>query len=216
MFQLASCVRQPLTFARPASSRCRPRRLLPIGVAALIACLAAPVAAADGEKCIPRLRSVDHQILELIREGCLRSPTFKRLVEEVEHSDLIVYFEATRQVPRSMQAYLQLAGAAPTVRFLRIAVKIPASSNTLIAQLGHELQHATEIARAAEVRDQAGMEALYRRIGDQSEVGWETTAARLAGTKVLHELRYPERLLKADASPANAPHASISASGPPK
>jgi hypothetical protein len=190
---------------RPASRRRRLRRLLPLGVAVLVACLAAPVRAGD-EGTVPHLRATDARILERVKEGCRRSSTFRRLVEEVEHSDLIVYFEATGQVPRTVQAYVQLAGAAPTVRFLRIAVKIPASADTLIAHLGHELQHATEIARATEVRDQAGMEALYRKIGDQNAAGWDTAAARRVGLIVLDELRHETHSRKAGPQAAGTPH----------
>jgi hypothetical protein len=208
MVRSAPRVRVPLVFPRRGSPFRRSRRQPLVWVAAFIACAGTGVAA-DGGKGVPHLRSADREVVQQIKEGCRRSPTFRRLVDEIEHSDLIVYVEATRQVPSRMQAYLQLAGAAPGVRFVRVAVKIPASTDTLIAQMGHELQHATEVARANEVRDQAGMEALYRRIGDDSGAGWDTAAARLAGDTVLDELRHPERVLRADARPADVVHASV-------
>jgi hypothetical protein len=140
-------------------------------------------------------------MVEFLREGCRRSPTFKRLFDEIEQSDLIVYVEATKDVARGVEAYLQLAGANARVRFLRIVLRIPASSETLISQLGHELEHATEIARAPEVRDQAGLDAFYRRIGDDSGKGWDTPGARSAGNIVLDELRHAVSAL-ANAVPA--------------
>jgi len=208
MVRLALRVRLPRAFVRLPRSFCRLRRLPLACVAVLVACAGA-AAASDDHKPAPHLRSADRKVLEQIKEGCRRSPTFKRLVDLIEQSDLIVYVEATRQVPRHMQAYLQLAGAAPGVRFVRVVLRIPATKDTLIAQMGHELQHATEIAWAPEVRDQAGMHALYRRIGDEGALGWDTAAARYVGSTVLDELRHPGRILKADARPADVVHASV-------
>jgi hypothetical protein len=159
--------------------------LLAIGLA-----VAAPAVGADPPPRMPHIRSADRAMLEVLREGGRRSLTFKRYVDEIEQSDLIVYVEATREVPPGMQAYLQLAGANARLRFVRIVVRIPASAETLIARLGHELEHATEIARAPEVRDQAGLDAFYRRIGDHSGAGWDTSAARSAGNIVLDELHH--------------------------
>ena len=60
--------------------------------------------------------------------------------------------------------------------------------------LGHELQHAVEIAEAVDVIDAASMATLYRRIGEptRSVVAaqcYDTAAARDVGTVVLTELR---------------------------
>ncbi len=223
MSRLASRVRPPLASVRLASSRRCPRRLLRAGAAVLVLCLAtalvgtAASAADDGDKRIPRVRPADRVTRQLLEEGCRRSPTLRRLVEQIDHSDLIVYLESTTEVPRLTQAYLQLAGSTPAARFVRIAIKIPGRTDALISQVGHELEHATEIARVTDVRDQASMEALYRRIGDQNEAGWDTAAARLAGKTVLEELGNTERVLKADTRPADPAHASSTpAVGPPK
>ncbi len=138
--------------------------------------------------------------MRMIGEGVRRSPTFRRLVETVERSDVVVYIEPTRDVPRGARAYLRYAGASLVHRFVRVAVQVPCSSETFIALLGHELEHATEVAAEHSVRDDAGLEALYRRIGYQVAAGWETHAAVAAGETVLDELRRGTRNAVPDAA----------------
>ena len=63
-----------------------------------------------------------------------------------------------------------------------------------MALLGHELQHAVELAEAPAVEDAADYEQLYERIGYESCSSaarrcFETDAAVQAGRDVLRELR---------------------------
>jgi hypothetical protein len=60
----------------------------------------------------------------------------------------------------------------------------------LLALIGHELQHALEVLEHPEVIDVPTMEAMYRKIGIPiaGQRGFETSAARAAGTAVHSEL----------------------------
>ncbi len=143
----------------------------------------------DGASKMPHVRTPNARILELIHDGCQRSPTFRSLFEQVEGSDLIVYVEITTTAPPDVDAWLQYEGTSSVNRFLRIFVKVPTSAETIISLLGHELQHATEVAAAPEVRDQRSLAALYRREGDFNGEGWDTRAARETTKAVREELR---------------------------
>jgi len=158
-------------------------------VACLLFLLAATVAASDGAVRMPHVRTPSARIRELIHEGCRRSPTFRSIFETVEQSDLIVYVETTAAAPPGVDAWLQYEGESPVNRFLRIFVKVPTSDEALIVLVGHELQHATEVAAASDVRNQRSLEALYRRAGDWSGAGWDSAAARWASKIVRDELR---------------------------
>jgi hypothetical protein len=72
---------------------------------------------------------------------------------------------------------------------------------TRLAILGHELQHAAEIADSADAVDDQSVEQLYQRIGFQmseSARQFDTAAARQMGERVLEELRSrPERQIAA-------------------
>ena len=71
----------------------------------------------------------------------------------------------------------------------------------LIAQIGHELQHAVEIAGNSDVNDASTLSVLYERIGERrgspSDIRYETEAAIQAGQRVLREIheRRPARRL---------------------
>jgi hypothetical protein len=148
-----------------------------------------PPAAADQPASSAHVRCVDGRTTTIVRDGTRRSPTFRRLVEDIEKSDVIVYVQMVTSLTVPVRAHLQMAGATPLARYLRILVKIPAGADNAIALLGHELQHATEVAHAAGVRDQRTLESLYRDIGDENEAGWETKAARLVDYIIHEELR---------------------------
>lgn len=148
---------------------------------------------------IPHVRCSDREMLRLLREGLRRSATLRQLVDELQHTDVIVYVESEGAfLGPPVKAHLRLAGATSVMRYVRVAVKIPTATDTAIALIGHELRHATEVARAAEVRDQQTLEALYRRIGEENEAGWETRAACQTGDLIREELH------RGNARPANA------------
>ena len=61
----------------------------------------------------------------------------------------------------------------------------------MIALVGHELRHALEVAESPDVRDEAGLIALYERIGHPSTGihQYDTLAAQDAGRQVKAELK---------------------------
>ena len=140
---------------------------------------------------LPRVRSTNADVTALIRRGIRRSPTFSMLVAEVEKTDVIVYIERTPQLPRLLDGRLLLIGVAAGHRYLRIQVRPGLSASEEIALIGHELQHALEVAREPLVRDTAAMAALYKRIGTPSigaKLSFDTLAAQNAGRSVRGEL----------------------------
>ena len=82
---------------------------------------------------------------------------------------------------------------SPGARFLRITIDERQPPLALAALLGHELQHAVEVARAPWVTDRVSFAALYREIGDalgryRGVAEYDTLAARRAGEAVLAEM----------------------------
>ncbi|MBE3099112.1 MAG: hypothetical protein IMZ44_18510 [Planctomycetes bacterium] len=137
-----------------------------------------------------RVRGVDAKARTLLREGAARSATFRRLLDALEPSDVIVYVE-TGVLDRPGR--LLFVTATAECRFLRISIRVPGRDADLIAWLGHELQHAVEIATVREVREQTEVLGLYRRIGlgDRSHV--ETAEAQKIWTRVRDEVLYGAR-----------------------
>ena len=137
-----------------------------------------------------RVRGVDAKARTLLREGAARSATFRRLLDALEPSDVMVYVE-TGVLDRPGR--LLFVTATAECRFLRISIRVPGRDADLIAWLGHELRHAVEIAAVREVRDVNGVLGLYRRIGlgDRSHV--ETAEAQKIWTRVRDEVLYGAR-----------------------
>lgn len=135
-----------------------------------------------------RVRTADETAAALLRGGVARSATFRAIVEALEQSDLIVYVE-TRAI--RLPGQLQLLAATPGCRHVRVSVRTPGLDTELVAWLGHELWHAVELAGAPDVRDQAGVLRLYRRIGITGASGEtaETAKAQDVWTTVLYEAR---------------------------
>lgn len=135
-----------------------------------------------------RIRTMDVRAGALLREGAARSVTFRSLLETLETSDLVVY---VRVAPLRTRGMVQFVASTLRFRVLRVTVRTPGMEDD-IPYLGHELQHAVEIAGAPEVRDEASLLAFYRRIGHGGRVGeateMETTAAQATTTRIWTEL----------------------------
>ena len=87
------------------------------------------------------------------------------------------------------QGTLRFVSATPGARFVRITVDTALPDRELAALIGHELQHAVEVARARAVQDQPSFAALYRAVGqviDLASRHYDTAEARLGGTAGVH------------------------------
>jgi hypothetical protein len=138
---------------------------------------------------VPRLRPADATAARTFDRALACCPTIRALVRDVEASDLIVYVE-TGFVQQPAMARTVLMGAGTNTRYVRVTLHRMTSPDNLIELLGHELQHAVEIAQAPEVRDPETMRALYDRIGlhRRRVTHFETALARQIATRVRAEV----------------------------
>lgn len=128
---------------------------------------------------------------ELLRAASAESSIFRDLLDRLEATDLVVYLtEMTTWSRSAPQAQLAFVTTAEKTRYVLIRIDgLRLSHVDRISALGHELQHALEVAADPTVRDSAGLAALYRRIGWEAQRGrFETSAAREVGTRVRREL----------------------------
>jgi hypothetical protein len=137
------------------------------------------------------VRAADRSMADVLAAGMRRSGTFAHLVLALNKSDVIVYIESGRVLPSSIVGRLLLAAGPEGTRYLRIQVSGHPGSNDMIALVGHELRHALEVAESPEVHDQAGLIALYERIGHPSTGihQYDTLAAQNTGRQVKAELK---------------------------
>lgn len=116
-------------------------------------------------------------------------------MEILDRSDVIVNIEPTH--PRTgLSAYLaHTLVTSGGYRYLRISVEAQETSLRLVTVLGHELQHAVEVAQAPDVRDAESLVRMFKasrlNFGCASSRGecYETKAAQEIETAVLNELK---------------------------
>lgn len=136
---------------------------------------------------VPHIRIRDRGVERLLQQAIERSPMLRQLVRTLDASDVIVYVELQPRMPDSLPAGLVLSGAGGGMRYLRISLNPGNTRREMIAMLGHELQHAVEIAREPSVQSHDTLVAYFARIGRRAAKGWETDAARDAGRLVHRE-----------------------------
>lgn len=137
-----------------------------------VLCLCSMAAAA------PRVRALSERTAHLVSEARQRSPTIARLLDTIEQSDVILQVELAFE-PGVPTAVTRLVSAAIDVRYVRVTINPAHSFYRKVELLGHELQHVAEIVADRTVRDQAGMRALFMRVGEETGTrgAFETNAA---------------------------------------
>ena len=138
----------------------------------------------------PHVRGTTTRMTEMLTEAIKRSPTFAALVTAIDNTDVIVHVEEVRQLPVGVDGRLTFVHAAGGVRYLRAQILGGRGAIDTMSTVGHELQHALEVATQPKVRDLASFATLYMQIGDQPirSDRFDTAAAREAGRRVRNEM----------------------------
>ena len=136
------------------------------------------------------IRTMDAAIRKLLKKGVRHSPSFAALVTRLQDSDVYVYVEAVDRLPGALEGRLMMLPMAHGHRYVRIQIALRGPLEDAVAVLGHELQHAVEVAGAEDVIDQTSMAKLYERIGSRGgEHLYDTVAAQEMGRTVRRELQ---------------------------
>jgi len=155
----------------------------------LLAAGQAPTSSAVGPSAHdPHVRPLEKDADRLVANGLEKSPTFKRLVSRLEQSDVIVYVRLNWDLPLHIGGRLHFLAVHGELRYLVVDLNRRLTRSALVALLGHELQHAVEVAEAGDVTSSADLRVLYRRVGIQTGPDrYDSIAARRAGYDVLRE-----------------------------
>lgn len=138
------------------------------------------------------VRTDDKRVFSALADGLRRSATFAQLVRTLDRSDVIVHIQSVDRLPSTVRGRTMLLTKGQSAfRYVRIQLIAHVSLDDLVALVGHELQHAVEIASHPDVRTEAAVRDLYRRIGAgrSDALGFDTEAAQMAGTRIKRELR---------------------------
>ena len=136
-----------------------------------------------------RVRPMQKRVEALLSTGMDRSATFRQLVRRIERSDVIVYVEARHDLRDGVGASMRFVTRSASDRFLRILLNADYSNHTLVALLGHELQHVVEVVEHAEVQSPDDLREFYRRTGVRTGPdSFDSEEARTAGYLVRNEI----------------------------
>jgi hypothetical protein len=161
-----------------------------------VAATATPVGADDPGPAAPsRLRGTSLDDNHLLDELVARSATGRHLVAELGRSDLVVFVRHEWFQTQILRGRIGVVASREHVRLFAIEINSHQTRTEQLAALGHELQHALEIANAPFVHDARSLAALYTSIGEPSGYPgaerYETAAAVAAGYRVRQELVAP-------------------------
>lgn len=135
------------------------------------------------------VRALDPRVREWISLGAMHSRTFSDLLNHLTKSDLIVYVQIVDSIPGGAAGQTAFVTSTDTARYLRIELAGGGSLFEMVSLLGHELQHAVEIADAPRVRTSRGLATMYLQAGGTS-TRYDSAAARLTGERVRDELAW--------------------------
>jgi len=167
------------------------RRSLPIAGVAVIVCAAlslaqAPVSAA------PHVRPESTDLRELLDELTDRSATARGLVRALDDSDVLVYVRHRLFTESLLDGRTGLLRCDRPSRYVIIELAPARQHLDTLVTLGHELQHAVEIAGAPHIVDAPSLAAHYARIGIRMTgapaQSFETDAARHISARIRREL----------------------------
>jgi hypothetical protein len=173
-------------------------------LAFLILCsaFAGATASADPEHSpFVHLRTSCPWIRAAIVEAYRESPTFRRLVDQIEAASTFVFVEDRSCGVGADNPCTLIGSSGPGGRFLQIRAGHGWNQAQLTGILAHELQHATEIIQDPDVVDARSLRSLYRRIGFLrgrlgTEESWETNQARETQRIVVEETYESRRLAR--------------------
>lgn len=162
-------------------------------IVVLLTLSAAGAALADGDGLPPwkHVRALSPGAVELIWESAARSSIVNDLLQGLEETGVVVYVtDAMPGVISGPVSHLVYLSNEGITRYLLVRIdRWRTTPQERIALLGHELQHALEVAAAPEVRDAQGLASLYRRIGWEGQKDkFETEAAQMVGNRVRRQL----------------------------
>lgn len=141
-------------------------------------------------------RPLDSLAAEAFAQAMTGSPLVRELVRQLEASNLVVHIESSRALPAGVSGTLRFVTSRGGYRYVRISLAVDIRSDRRAAILGHELQHACEVA-ASDAHDLDGMRRLYEAAGHHpthSANVFETRAALQVERQVGAELRAAEHM----------------------
>lgn len=145
-------------------------------------CVAAMCAGsrADARDDVPHVRPLDPCGATVIVSGFARSATIRVQHARLAASDVVAYVVCKWMRAGEPDASLVWVSRASSLRYVLVRISIDLDPRRRIRMLGHELQHALELAEAPWVREEGDLVRLFQQIGRRTQkfATYETDAAQ--------------------------------------
>ena len=151
----------------------------------VLAAFVVPSFAVAGEPLTPR--PLDPFAAEAFARARAQSAVVRSLVARLESSNVIVHIVSSRSLPIGIAGTTHFVTSRGGHRYVRITIAADLSKSGQTTILGHELQHAGEIAASA-AGDHEGVRELFEKEGRRAGDYFETRAAIDIERKVRNEL----------------------------
>lgn len=163
------------------------RYVLMLFVVVIVVVFALTLASVAAAQSLP-LRPVDEVAAETLGHALEHSSVVRSLTAAIQASNLIVHIESSWMLPPGISGTTRFVTSRGGYRFARVTINgaLPLLERT--ALLGHELQHARELAES-DAGDVAAVRRLFERTGRRTGDFFETRAAIDAERFVRRELR---------------------------
>jgi hypothetical protein len=138
----------------------------------------------------PHLRPASASSKDLVASSLDRSLLVSSLAEQLKATDVVAYVVAEPHEFNRRDSGIRFLGRSRSERFMVITVNSSLPEDRQIALVGHELQHAVDMARARWITDQERMGQYFTRVGWRigDVPGYETLSALNTERKVGKEL----------------------------
>lgn len=139
----------------------------------------------------PRVRPHDKRSAALLVEGLRLSATIRHLFDQLEHRQVVVYVQIENRLKGRLAGSLTWIAGTRHVRYVRVSINPDLRGAAAVAALGHELQHAIEVANEPSIVDDKSLNAFYREHGISTSVhrnNWDTEAAQLVAREIRRDL----------------------------
>jgi hypothetical protein len=122
-----------------------------------------------------------------------RSALVRAMVSELDEANVIVHIESSRLLPFGIGGVTRFVTSQGGYRYIRITLSVWLTPSDRVAILGHELQHAIELAHA-DATDTAALRRLFTSEGAyavRTDDYFETREAVRVEKRIRRELKAP-------------------------
>lgn len=138
------------------------------------------------------VRPLDHSAEATLQRALAGSALVRRMAGELDQTDVIVHLQMSPAMPGNFGGTTRFVVSRGGTRYLRTTISTLLQPEARVAMLGHELQHALEIASSG-AHDLEALRHWWDRNGYRTSGHYyETTAAQRVERAVRKELRQSE------------------------